>query len=73
MAESMEDYIDRQMGIIAFYVLEGDYSSVIKAIMKVAENRGFNLFAAVHEKRVYNAQRLDHKRENRAKENGKKF
>lgn len=58
----------------ALYGLDMDYSSVINAIVQVASvNRGFDLFTAVQEKRLYNDQRADHKRENREKSDGKKF
>lgn len=36
-------------------------------------NWGYDLPGIIHDKRAYNARRADHKRENRAKANGKKF
>ena len=50
-----------------------EYSSLYTAIQAVSDTLGYDLWDAVAEKLVYNAQRQDHKRENRAKENGKKF
>lgn len=49
------------------------YSALIDTIITVAEMRGFDLRGAIEDKLVYNANRADHKRENRAQENGKKF
>lgn len=49
------------------------YSALIDTIIYVAELRGFNLFEATKEKFEYNKTRADHKRENRAKDGGKKF
>lgn len=72
MSKSLQEYEDYSRNF-TFSLLELDYSSVICAIEKVAKNRGFDLYTAIHEKRLYNDQRPDHKRENREKENGKKF
>lgn len=49
------------------------YTVVIKTVVQIAEDAGYDILAAVHEKLQYNKQRADHKRENRAKEGGKKF
>ena len=38
-----------------------------------AENWDWDIPSAIGDKRAYNANRADHKRENRAKEGGKKF
>ena len=57
----------------AYHALEIDYSSIINTIINVAENREFFLFSAIYEKLLYNEERADHKRENRAEANGKKF
>jgi hypothetical protein len=49
------------------------YSVIVNSILKVASNRNCDVISAMHEKRAYNAQRADHKRENREQTNGKKF
>lgn len=49
------------------------YSLLLDSLAYVAEIQGYDLEGALHEKLAYNAKRADHKRENRAKENGKKF
>jgi hypothetical protein len=54
-------------------VLAMQYSDVIESVVKVITNRGFDLIEPIEEKRKYNAQRLDHKRETRQQTNGKKF
>lgn len=53
--------------------LNGMYSLSIDAVLRVAELRGFDLWTALFEKVEYNKTRADHKRENRAKDGGKKF
>lgn len=49
------------------------YSLLIDTIIQVAEMSNYDLGAAMLEKLEYNRKRADHQRENRAKENGKKF
>ena len=49
------------------------YSRLIRAIEATAESHGYDLAGAMAEKRAYNRNRSDHKRENRAKSDGKKF
>jgi len=49
------------------------YSRLVNSILLVADNRGFDIESAMVEKMAYNTHRADHKRENREKENGKKF
>lgn len=49
------------------------YSACLFSICKVARDQGYDIEAAIHEKTAYNKNRLDHKRENRAADNGKKF
>ena len=80
MAHSLRDYLESRCkrwgrgGELSYYCLEGDYSIILKSIEQVAENRGFtNLESVIYSKVLYNLERADHKRENRAKENGKKF
>lgn len=73
-AHSLRDYLDGCGGIMSLYCLESDLSIILKSIEQVAENRGFtNLESVLYSKALYNEERADHKRENRAKENGKKF
>lgn len=43
------------------------------AVLFVGETKGYDIEGAMIEKIEYNRHRVDHKRENRAKENGKKF
>lgn len=54
-------------------ILKPCYSSLVINIIQVAHNRGFELYQAVEDKIEYNFNRADHKRENREKENGKKY
>ncbi len=49
------------------------YSLLLDSIEFVATSRGYDIEGAMVEKLAYNAKRADHKRENRAAENGKKF
>lgn len=49
------------------------YSALIDSILQTAGSQGYDLWGAVSEKLEYNKKRADHKRENRAKEGGKKF
>jgi len=49
------------------------YSIAVDCIIVTAQKFGYDIFGAMEEKREYNKNRLDHKRENRAKEGGKKF
>lgn len=49
------------------------YSSLINSIADVSKYRGYNLEAATIDKMLYNTTRLDHKREQRAHFDGKKF
>ncbi|MES1926530.1 hypothetical protein [Salinisphaera sp. T31B1] len=48
-------------------------SSLILAIVAYAERRRFDIWGAAREKLAYNAQRADHKPENRRKAGGKAF
>ena len=71
------------MGVVAFGVpflktsdLAPDplfYSALLDTIIVVANLQQYDLKGAIEEKLAYNAERQDHKRENRAAENGKKF
>lgn len=54
-------------------IVSYDYSKVINSISTVSHIRSCDVLSTLYEKRLYNAQRADHKRENRAKTNGKKF
>ena len=49
------------------------YSTSLNAIFKTGQRQKYDIMAAVEEKLAYNARRADHKRENRQKENGKKW
>jgi len=52
---------------------EVELADVIIRVMDLAGLKGYDIAGAVEEKLAYNLQRADHKRENRAKEGGKKF
>jgi hypothetical protein len=54
-------------------VIKMYYSMLINAIVKVAELQLYDIEGALIEKLEYNKKRSDHKRENRAKKDGKKF
>jgi hypothetical protein len=49
------------------------YSRLLNKIAAVADSFGYDLPGALLEKLEYNRHRADHKRENRAKANGKRF
>ena len=49
------------------------YTKLIDTIIATANSQGYDLFGALIEKLEYNKKRADHKRENRAKDGGKKF
>lgn len=49
------------------------YTGCVNAILDTAETLHYDIFDAMNEKLEYNKHRADHKRENRQKENGKKF
>ena len=49
------------------------YSALINTILEVGKSQDYDIQGALHEKLKYNKNRADHKRENRAKEGGKKF
>jgi hypothetical protein len=53
--------------------VEFAYSYLVFTIIEVARLQGHDIMAAMAEKFEYNKVRADHKRENRALENGKKF
>ncbi len=48
------------------------YSMVVSSIIRTANALGYDIYSAMDEKLTYNRQRVDHKRENRAKPGGKK-
>ena len=73
MAVSLRSYQYASDRRILKQIVNEDYSEVINSIVKVASNRNCSLFTAIEAKREYNAQRADHKRENREKADGKKF
>lgn len=49
------------------------YTMLVNSVMRIGELQGYDIMAAVREKREYNKHRADHKRENRAAAGGKKF
>ena len=55
------------------YMLEVELADAVIRILDIAEWKGFNLQDAIIEKIEYNKNRQDHKKENRNKENGKKY
>lgn len=52
---------------------EVELADVLIRVFDLAGAHGFDLEGALAEKMAYNLERADHKRENRAKEGGKKF
>lgn len=63
---------DLASGQAAQYV-DDSYSMAMAQIILICEVRDYNLQEAIEDKIAYNKTRADHKRENRAKEGGKKF
>lgn len=63
IGEATEDVMD----IAAFEL------AIVIDMIYHAENWDWDITSAIGDKRAYNANRADHKRENRAKEGGKKF
>jgi hypothetical protein len=53
--------------------LAGSLDLSISMANSMAQSNDWDLLQIINEKTAYNMQRADHKRENRAKENGKKF
>lgn len=49
------------------------YSLFVRLALRIGEDAGYDVMGALFEKWAYNETRLDHKRENRAKKNGKSF
>lgn len=54
-------------------MLEVELADAVIRILDMCGGIGLDLQGAIYEKLAYNAQREDHKVENRLKENGKKF
>lgn len=52
---------------------DGDLGLLVLMIIAWANHRGYDIMKAMSEKVEYNANRADHKRENREKEGGKNF
>lgn len=55
------------------YAAYAELSASVCVALNYAEAKGVDLLAIIKEKVEYNKQRADHKRQNRAAENGKKF
>ena len=53
--------------------VDRNYTSAVDAILLAGGKFGYNVLEAMQEKLLYNTQRLDHKREVRARVGGKKF
>lgn len=52
---------------------EVELADAVIRILDYAESKGYDVAGAMAEKLVYNRHRADHQRENREKDNGKKF
>ncbi len=66
-------FLNDQIGMSHDDLVADSFNDVICFILNLGEHLGYDIESAIEEKRAYNKNRLDHKRENRAKENGKKF
>ena len=65
--EAMDDHLPQRK------MAEVELADLVIRVCDLAGANGFDLGAALVEKLAYNAQRADHKRENREAEGGKKF
>lgn len=65
--DKMDDHLPHRKSV------EVEFADAIIRMADFAGRYGMDLEGAIREKMEYNAQRADHKRENRAKEGGKKF
>lgn len=66
-------FLSNEIGFQNKECIANAFTEVVALIVNLSEHLGYDLEGAIEEKRAYNKNRLDHKRENRAKENGKKF
>lgn len=65
--DSMDDHLPHRRGI------EVEAADLLIRLMDFCGGRDLDIVGAYFEKRAYNDQRADHKRENRAKPGGKKY
>lgn len=65
--DSMDDHLPHRHGI------EVEAADLLIRLMDFCGGRNLDIAGAYFEKRAYNDQRADHKRENRAKPGGKKY
>mgnify|MGYP001148853491 CR=1 FL=1 len=63
----MDDHLPHRKGA------EVELADTVIRIFDLAGGYGFDLGSAIAEKLAYNAHRLDHRRENRAKDDGKQY
>ena len=75
VSEAMEGYRKNLMDdkLPHRSMLEVELADAVIRILDMCGGLGLDLQGAIYEKLAYNAQRADHKVENRLKENGKKF
>lgn len=59
--------------VVNYEIVDDMYSLFLNEIVELADKYGYDLVGAIKEKIVFNANRLDHKREERAKKNGKGY
>jgi len=65
--DSMDEHLPHRKSI------EVEAADLLIRLMDVSKGYGLDLAGAYVEKRAYNASRADHKRENRAKDGGKRY
>lgn len=53
--------------------IDEHYTALVRLVLRIASDHGYDVMGALHEKFEYNKNRADHKREARALDGGKKF
>jgi hypothetical protein len=68
-----ELFIQKSRHTSSAYTIGVLYSVAVSTLLEIAKIENYDLVGAVQEKLAFNANREDHKRENRQKENGKAY